>query len=182
MSAAADSASSAPTSGPSSTPGPASSVRAATTGSLFRERLLPGVGGWIVVIVVGLVVAVVLIPVSYVLAIVVGIVLVLSACTFAYLSSPLLQVTDRHFSMGRARIEVGLLGEPTVLEEEDWKTTMSTGFEPLAHHCIRGWIHSGIRTEVLDAQDPTTAWVASSRRPQDLALALRTAQQTIPDA
>src|SRR5690625_5941878 len=82
--------------------------------------------------------------------------------------------------MGRARIEVELLGDPTVLEGEDWATTMSTGFEPLAHHCTRGWIHSGIRADVLDEQDPTTAWLASSRRPQDLALALRSAQQSAP--
>ncbi|WP_217349644.1 DUF3093 family protein [Herbaspirillum sp. VT-16-41] len=45
-----------------------------------------------------------------------------------------------------------------------------------AHHCTRGWIHTGVRAEVLDDEDPTTAWIASSRRPEDLALALRAAQ------
>lgn len=180
MSAAADSESSAPAPEPSSAPDETSSDSAAPIRPLFQERLLPGVGGWIVMVVVGLVFGVVLIPLSYVLAIVVGAVAVLLACTLAYVSSPVLRVTGTHFAMGQARIEVELLGEPTVLDGEDWGTTMGTGFEPLAHHCIRGWIHSGIRTEVLDEQDPTTAWVASSRRPQDLALALRTAQQTAP--
>lgn len=177
MSAAADSEPSAPAPEPSSAPGATPPDSAVPARPLFQERLLPGVGGWIVVAVVGLTFGVVLIPLSYVLAIVVGAVAVLLACTLAYMSSPVLRVTGRHFSMGRARIEVELLGEPTTLDGDEWRTTMGTGFEPLAHHCIRGWIHSGIRTEVLDEQDPTTAWVASSRRPQDLALALRTAQQ-----
>ncbi len=180
MSAAADSDSPAPAPEPSSAPGATSPDSAVSARPLFEERLLPGVGGWIVVVVVGLTIAVALIPLSLVLAIVVGAVAALLGCTLAYVSSPVLRITGTHFSMGRARIEVELLGDPTVLEGEDWATTMSTGFEPLAHHCTRGWIHSGIRAEVLDEQDPTTAWVASSRRPQDLALALRTAQQSAP--
>lgn len=172
MSAAAD-----------STPSQPASTRGATTAAdhpsrpLFQERLLPGVGAWIVVAVVGLIVGVVLIPLSYAVAIAVGVIGLITACTLAYLTSPVLIVTESHFTMGRARIDVELLGEPTVLAGEDWQTTMSTGFEPLAHHCTRGWIHSGIRTEVLDDQDPITAWVCSSRRPEDLALALRTTQQ-----
>lgn len=127
--------------------------------------------------VVGLIFGVVLIPLSYAMAIVVGIIGLITACALAYLTSPVLTVTDSHFTMGRARIETELLGEPTVVAGEDWQTTMGTGFEPLAHHCTRGWIHSGVRTEVRDDQDPITAWVCSSRRPEDLALALRTAQQ-----
>lgn len=166
-----------------STPSQPASERRATSVSgdsvhpLFQERLLPGAGAWVVVAVIGLIFGVVLIPLSYVVAIVVGVIGLATACTIAYLTSPVLTVTESHFSMGRARIEVELLGEPTVLTGEDWQVTMGTGFEPLAHHCTRGWIHSGIRAEVLDEQDPISAWVASVRRPEDLALALRTAQQ-----
>src|SRR5699024_8394877 len=131
MSAAADSDSPAPAPEPSSAPGATSPDSAVSARPLFEERLLPGVGGWIVVVVA---------------------VAALLGCTLAYVSSPVLRITGTHFSMGRARIEVELLGDPTVLEGEDWATTMSTGFEPLAHHCTRGWIHSGIRAEVLDEQ------------------------------
>src|SRR5690625_7592607 len=65
----------------------------------------------IVVVVVGLTIAVALIPLSLVLAIVVGAVAALLGCTLAYVSSPVLRITGTHFSMGRARIEVELLGE-----------------------------------------------------------------------
>ena len=63
-----------------------------------------------------------------------------------------------------------------VLEGEDWARTMGVDFEPLAFHCTRGWIHSGVRVPLHDEDDPTSAWVASSRRPGDLALALRSAR------
>src|SRR5699024_5076995 len=74
------------------------------------------------------------------------------------------------------RIEVEMLGTPTVLRGEEWTRTIGQDFEPLAHHCVRGWTRSGLRVEVIDPEDPTTAWVASTRRPGGLALARRTAQ------
>src|SRR5690625_6034328 len=111
MSAAADSDSPAPAPEPSSAPGATSPDSAVSARPLFEERLLPGVGGWIVEVVVGLTIAVALIPLSLVLAIVVGAVAALLGCTLAYVSSPVLRITGTHFSLGRARIEVELLGE-----------------------------------------------------------------------
>lgn len=127
--------------------------------------------------VLGATFGVVLVPLSLWLALIVGLVAIAVACTIAYLSSPVLEVTPETYAMGRASIDVELLGEPEELTGEDWERTMHTGFEPLAHHCTRGWIHSGVRVEVLDTDDPVTAWVATSRRPEELALALRAAQR-----
>lgn len=164
--------------GDAASPSASSPARSALAGSaLFRERLVPGVGAWIVVVVLGATFGVVLLPLSTWAALVVGVVAVAVACVLAFVTSPVLEVSGGTFSMGRAHIDVDLLGAPEVLTGEDWERTMHTGFEPLAHHCTRGWIHSGIRIEVLDRDDPVTAWVASSRRPEDLALALRSAQQ-----
>ncbi|APX31643.1 hypothetical protein BH708_01715 [Brachybacterium sp. P6-10-X1] len=165
-------------------PGPTSSSRkqpASTsdpTGQqpLFRERLLPSPGAWIVVVALGSIVGLVMIPINLTLAIVVAIVCVVIAIVLAVLYSPVLEVAGGRFRLGRAQIEVSLLGEPEVLTGEDWQRTIGQDFEPLAHHCVRGWAHSGIRVEVLDAADPTSAWVATTRRPDDLALALRTAR------
>lgn len=153
----------------------ASSAAAATPS--FHERLLPGIGAWIVIAVLGATFGVVLVPLSYTLAAVVGVIGVAVLCALAYLTSPVLAVREGQFTMGRARIPVRLLGEPVELRGEQWALTMGQDFEPMAHHCTRGWIHAGVRAEVLDDEDPTTAWVASSRRPEDLALALRAAQR-----
>lgn len=139
----------------------------------FHERLLPSVGTWIVIAVLGATFGVVLVPLSLTAAVVVGVMGIIVLGVLAWVTSPVLEVRDGTFTMGRARIATELLGEPVVLRDADWSRTMGTGFEPMAHHCTRGWIRAGVRAEVHDDEDQTTAWVASTRRPEDLALALR---------
>lgn len=146
-------------------------------GTLFREHVLPGPTAWIVSVAIGAALGLILVPLSMIAAIAVSVVAVVAALVLVVLWSPVLEVADGRFRMGRARIEVSLLGDPVVLEGEDWQRTVGQEFEPLAHHCVRGWTRTGLRVEVLDEEDPTTAWVASTRRPRDLALALRAAQQ-----
>lgn len=156
----------------SSSPRPASS-----TSPLYRERLLPSLGAWIVVVALGSIIGLVIVPLNSMLALIVAIASIAIAIVLAVLYSPVLAVSDGKFFLGRAQIDVSQLGEPAVLEGEEWRLMIGQDFEPLAYHCVRGWVHAGIRVEVLDGEDPTSAWVASSRRPEDLALALRTAQQ-----
>lgn len=143
---------------------------------LFRERLLPGPGGWVVLVVLGAMLGVILVPLSLVLAGTIAGVGALVAVALGVLTAPVLTVDERTLTLGRAQVEHDLLGEPEVLTGEDWERTMGVGFEPLAFHCTRGWIHAGVRVPLEDPEDPTTAWVASTRRPEDLALALRTAR------
>ncbi len=149
---------------------------AASDSPLFHERLLPGPGLWIAAVAVGAALGLILVPLQLTVAIVVGVVAIIALLVLVVQYSPVLEVADGRFRLGRARIEVEMLGAPTVLRGEDWARTIGQDFEPLAHHCVRGWTRSGLRVEVIDPEDPTTAWVASTRRPDDLALALRTAQ------
>lgn len=146
-------------------------------GALFHERVLAGPGFWIAAVAVGGALGLILVPLNLTAAIAVSAVsvLVLLAVVFQY--SPVLEVDEGVFRLSRARIDVDLLGEPVVLRDEEWSLAIGQDFEPLAHHCVRGWTRSGLRVEVLDDEDPTTAWIASTRRPEDLALALRTAQR-----
>ncbi|MDN5820558.1 MAG: DUF3093 domain-containing protein [Brachybacterium sp.] len=155
---------------------PSPSGAAAEDSSLFRERVLPGAGMWIVAVTVGAALGLILVPLSLTVAIVVAAVAISALLLLVVQYSPVLEVADGRFHLGRAQIEVELLGVPEVLGGEEWARTIGQDFEPLAHHCVRGWTRTGLRIEVRDPEDPTTAWVASTRRPDDLALALRTAQ------
>lgn len=156
---------------------PSSPSGAAEEGALFHERLLPGPSLWIAAVAVAGALGLILVPLHLTVAIVVAVVAIIAALVLVVAYSPVLEVAEGRFRLGRAQIEVELLGEPAVLEGEEWALTVGQNFEPLAHHCVRGWTKTGLRVEVLDEADPTTAWVASTRRPQDLALALRTAQR-----
>lgn len=143
---------------------------------LFHERLLPGPGAWIVAVTVGGALGLILVPLNLTAAIVVAAVAILGLLVMLVQYSPVIEVSDGRFRLNRARIEVEHLGDPVPLAGEEWALTIGQDFEPLAHHCVRGWTRTGLRVEVLDPEDPTTAWVVSTRRPEDLALALRTAQ------
>lgn len=142
---------------------------------LYRERLVPSPGVWAAGILLGAAFGVILVPISPIAALVAGIVLAISACAGLWASSPVLEVTEQAVVMGRARIEPELLGAPQVLDVPAMREAMSTGFEPLAFHCTRGWVRTGVRVPVLDPADPAPAWVASSRDPQALAGAIERA-------
>ena len=144
---------------------------------LFRERVLAGPGFWIAALAVGAALGLVLVPLSLPAGITVSVISIIVLVVIVLQYSPVLEVSGGRIRMGRAQIDVDQLGEPQALKGEDWALTIGQDFEPLAHHCVRGWTRTGLRVEVLDREDPTTAWVTSTRRPDDLALALRTAQQ-----
>jgi hypothetical protein len=77
---------------------------------------------------------------------------------------------------GRARIEAELLGEPMVLTGEQSRHARGPGLDPRSWHMIRGGIDGVVVTQVIDPDDPTPAWVVSSRTPERLAAAIRLAQ------
>lgn len=144
---------------------------------LFHERVLPSPSAWLICAAVGGSLGLVLVPLSLLAAVIVTVVAIAVLVVTVAMYSPVIEVADGQFRLSRARIEVDLLGEPLPLKGEQWAKTIGQDFEPLAHHCVRGWTRTGLRVEILDDEDPTTAWVASTRRPDDLALALRTAKK-----
>lgn len=146
-------------------------------GALHHERLLPGIGTWVVLAAVGAMCGVVIFPLGVGLSLTVGAIGIVLALVLGAVTAPVVEVRDGAFVLGRARIDASLLGEPEPLTGEDWQRTMGVGYEPLAYHLTRGWIRSGLRVAVQDPEDPTSAWVCSTRRPEDLALALRGAQK-----
>lgn len=145
---------------------------------LFRERLTPSPVVALIAAITGAVFGVILVPLSVLAAVIVGIVLAVSAVVLLLLTAPVIEVAPDRVVAGPARIEPELLGDPQLLEGQDWADTMGQEFEPLAYHCTRGWLHAGVRVPIHDDQDPTTAWVISSRRPEELALALTAAHAT----
>jgi hypothetical protein len=85
-------------------------------------------------------------------------------------------VEDGTFTAGRARIPVHLLGDPEVLDPDAMRHARGPGLDARAYLCLRGWIAAGVRVPVLDPRDPAPYWLVSSRRPAELAEAVRRAR------
>jgi hypothetical protein len=143
----------------------------------YSERLWPSVPVWLVVLLVaasgGLVVVKVAPPW---LAAVVALACVAAAAWGLARSSATVAVTDGDLVAGRARIPVELLGEIEVLDAPAFTALRGPHADVRAYLCQRSWIPQGVRVAVVDARDPTPYWLVSSRRPNELAAALRRAR------
>lgn len=138
------------------------------------ERLFPTVGWWTVFVVLGLSFGIILIPLGPLWAMIggaLGLALVLGLVIHG---TPRVAVVDRQLIAGRARIDTSHLGAVEVLTPEEWSRAMGQDYQPLNYHCTRGWIGQGIRVHLTDPEDPTPAWVISSRQPEQLAAAIET--------
>jgi len=84
-------------------------------------------------------------------------------------------VRDGELRAGRARIPVGLLADPAVLDAEATRLQTGRDADARAYLLLRPYLRRSVRVTVTDQQDPTPYWLVSTRRPERLVAALRRA-------
>jgi DUF3093 family protein len=82
-------------------------------------------------------------------------------------------VADGVFRAGRAHIEGRHLGAVEALDAEQTRRTAGPEADVRAYLVLRPYLKRAVKVEITDPQDPTPYWLVSSRRPDDLASALR---------
>lgn len=87
--------------------------------------------------------------------------------------TPRVRVRGGELSAGAARIPIDLVRDPRPLVGEELREALGPGLDARAYLCLRGWVHSAVRVDVDDPQDPTPYWIVSTRRPDELVAALR---------
>lgn len=148
----------------------------ATAPGPFVERLLPGPLGWSFVLGFAVFVLVALVPVQPVVAAVVaGATLVVGVAAVAA-TSAVVTVREGWLHAGRARIPAALLGPGRVLDREEARATLGPGSDARVFACYRSWLPGAVLVPVLDPQDPTPAWLISSRRAPRLLAAIESAR------
>jgi hypothetical protein len=148
----------------------------------FHERLLPGAGALAAVVGAGLLALVILLPVDPVAAVVAAVVVAAAGVGWLLLGAPRLSVRDGELWAGRAHVPVTLLGEPTVLAtREAMRDELGARLDARAHVLLRSWVPAGVRVPLHDPADPTPYWLLSTRRPEELAAALRAGSGTGAD-
>ncbi len=90
-------------------------------------------------------------------------------------NAPELAVRGGVLHAGRAHVPLALTGEVEELDTPAMRQANGPGLDARAFLCIRGWIHTGVRVALDDPKDPTPYWLLSSRRPEQLAQAIRRA-------
>lgn len=143
-----------------------------------RERLVPP--WWMLLVLLLIVPAALLVflPVSIEAGIVVAVVLYTAVVLGLWLGAPIVELREGQLRAGRARIDVAHLGSADVLHGPAAKSALRGGWNPADHHVVSPWTTSLVRVQVEDVEDPTPAWVISTRKPEQLVVAIATAQAT----
>jgi DUF3093 family protein len=82
-------------------------------------------------------------------------------------------VADGVFRAGRAHIEGRHLGFVEALDAEQTRRTAGPEADARAYLVLRPYLKRAVKVQITDPADPTPYWLVSSRRPDDLAGALR---------
>lgn len=137
---------------------------------LYHERLNPAWWMWLLFLGFGLSVLIALAPIAMWLGIL-GAALAVAICAVvAYTRATSIVVTNQDLQVGRARIErrfVGLV-EPFT-DAQEIRQVRGPQLDARAYMNFSASVGPICRIEITDPVDPTPYWLASTRRPQDLA-------------
>jgi hypothetical protein len=141
---------------------------------LFRERLLPGAGALAAAVGAGLLVLIILLPVARTAAFAAGALVAAAGVVWLVAGAPVVAVHDGELWAGRAHVPVALLGDPEVLAtREQVSEELGARLDARAHVLLRSWVPTAVRVPLEDPADPTPYWLITTRRPEELAAALR---------
>jgi hypothetical protein len=102
-----------------------------------------------------------------------GVALALLAALLVSYGGVRVSVRDGWFRAGRARIEATHLGAVAALDAEETRRVAGPEADARAYLLLRPYLKRAVRVEITDPADPAPYWLVSSRRPEELARAVR---------
>lgn len=142
----------------------------------FRERLLPGPWLFITLLLIVPAVMLTVTPIKAALAPPVAIAAYVIIAGSLALMAPVVTVADGQLTAGRARIPVTALGRIQVLDADALRAAIGPGLDARSYLLVRGYVHSGLRIEVTDPDDPAPYWIVTTRKPKSLVAAIEAAR------
>lgn len=143
----------------------------------YDERLTAPRSWWLISFLVGLSMALILLPFGTLpmLGGLVGGTAVAAVAASSY-GSLRIRVVNGSLIAGEAKIPVTALGEAHVLDPEEARAWRTYKADTRAFLLLRAYIPTAVRVPVTDPQDPTPYLYLSTREPELLAQALRAAK------
>ena len=139
---------------------------------LYREKLTPSFGVWLLVLVFGLSSFAVVAPINLVVGVLVGVLAAGALGLSLYSSAPVIEVTEERLQVGRASIEREFVGTVEIFRGEAVRVAAGPDMDGRAYMNFRPWVSPLARLEITDPADPTPYWLTNTRHPEALAAAL----------
>ncbi|MFG2030205.1 DUF3093 domain-containing protein [Streptomyces sp. NPDC048825] len=145
--------------------------------SPYEERLTAPRTWWLVCFLVGVSMALILLPFG-VLPLLGGLAggTAVAAVVASSYGSVRIRVVGDSLIAGDAKIPVSALGQAHVLDAEETRAWRTYKADPRAFLLLRAYIPTALRVEVTDPSDPTPYLYLSTREPERLAAALDAAR------
>ncbi|RLV09793.1 hypothetical protein CTZ27_00525 [Streptomyces griseocarneus] len=139
----------------------------------YEERLTAPRSWWFIAALVGVAMALILLPLGTVpmLGGLVGGAAVAAVAVSTY-GSVRIRVVGDALVAGDAKIPLSALGEPETLDAEEARAWRTHKADTRAFMLLRGYVPTAVRVEVTDPEDPTPYLYLSTRSPERLAAAL----------
>ncbi|MDX3801182.1 DUF3093 domain-containing protein [Streptomyces sp. AK04-3B] len=149
----------------------------------YEERLTAPRSWWFVSFLVGVSMALILLPFGT-LPLLGGLVggTAAAAVVASSYGSPRIRVVGDSLIAGEAKIPVTALGDAEVLDAEEARAWRTYKADTRAFLLLRSYIPTALKVEVTDPQDPTPYLYLSTREPERLAQALETARAAAAQA
>jgi hypothetical protein len=144
-----------------------------TESIVYRERVRPNLGTFIAVATLLPAVTLVSEPFDYRIGIAVGLVLVISIWAALVFLAPVIQVGNSNLVVGRAEIPRNLLGKIEEIGKDQIFSERGPNLDPAAYRVFQGTVKTAVKIALNDPKDPTPYWILSTRKPGQLAEALR---------
>jgi hypothetical protein len=143
----------------------------------YEERLTAPRTWWLISFLVGVSMALILLPFGTLplLGGLVGGTAVAAVMASSY-GSPRIRVVGGFLIAGEAKIPVAALGDAQVLDPEEARAWRTYKADTRAFLLLRAYIPTALRVEVTDPADPTPYLYLSTREPERLAQALKSAR------
>ncbi|MFD3500192.1 DUF3093 domain-containing protein [Streptomyces sp. NPDC058676] len=143
----------------------------------YEERLTAPRTWWLISLLVGVSMALILLPFGTLplLGGLVGGTAVAAVAASAY-GSLRIRVVGGFLIAGEAKIPVSALGEAEVLDPEEARAWRTYKADTRAFLLLRAYIPTALRVDVTDPADPTPYLYLSTREPEKLAEALKSAR------
>jgi len=142
----------------------------------YRERLSPSLWMLVTAAVLAPMVMLVFTPLGSLLGLLIGAAAALALIGALIFGSPSVRVEGTTLYAGRAHIDARFLGEVTEYTGEEARTARGSALPARGWHLLRGGIDGVVVVQNTDPDDPIPSWTISSRTPDRLAVAIRSAE------
>ena len=140
--------------------------------AIYKERLYPSFSFSVALALSGPMVLLAALPFGPQLAVPLGFVVPTGLLLTLYWLAPEIRVAEGQLKADRISIPVSALGDVVQLSKEEFSKVLGPNADPRAQLMIRGYVQTGVKIEVSDPDDPTPYLLLSSRKPEELAVAL----------